>query len=81
MKDYIQSRPRPTLTSRNMSKVPNHQRTIIRVFTLQTNTVSADAAGVEDAAGVDAHVDLVVLVADEALLLGLLLVDVVYVAV
>ena len=64
-----------------MSKVPNHQSPIIRVLALKPDTVSTHAVGVQETGCIDAHVDLVVLVADEALLLGLALVDVVDVAI
>lgn len=60
-----------------MSKVRDDETVLVRFLALDADAVAADAAGVQHAPRVDAHVDLVVLELDEALGRCGVLVDVV----
>jgi hypothetical protein len=62
-------------------KVGDNQCLIVASLALYPHAVSAATVGVEMGRGVDAHVHLVALVPDQPLLLGLLLVDIIDVAI
>jgi hypothetical protein len=80
-RDYIQRWPCPTLASWDVCEVANNQSTVVSVLALEPDTISANSVGVKKTCGINAHVYLIVLVSDEALLFGLSLVNVVDVSI
>lgn len=72
----LQGWPAATVAPWNVGKVGDNETMAVGCLTLQADAVSAGAVWVQYGCGINAHVYLVVLGLDEALLLRLLLVDV-----
>lgn len=64
-----------------MREVRNDQSMGVRPLALYSHAVSTNSVGIESRSCVDTHVDLVILGTEETKLLGLLLIDIIDVAI
>ena len=75
--DHPEGRPGPAVASGDVGEVGDDEGLVVCPFALETNGIATNTVGVQSAPGVDAHVNLVVLSADQTELLGALLVNIV----